>query len=1163
MIRHLLPSVLFCSVCSCATEPLWQLGTADASSKEFRIQYEPWEYGRTPALPKAPGFDAESNTFRCRVTTRGITGNPAMVSGISSENFKMWMHPDEVVTALTLEWSEDGPGNRRIVFHTDRFRNIGDGADALELLLPDGSRELFSVPDSPKETKKDLALTAKFSVRQGTNHLTLRALCPNKHFRLSFDRIALWKTTAPASRPQPNAELFFSNKDFIYDPGEKASVRFKIWNMNGPGELAYTISDAFGKTVFRDTAAVADGNAILSLPASQRGWYGISYTLPGGRKGTASYAVLEPVSREFIEDSRFGCHAVKGFAYLNVFWKKDQEQRLHRAWRAGAKWVRLHGVKWANLQPRREIPPDWSGLDGRLELLERYRMGVLLQMGMTPKWASPSKSERLVPPIGVKAYQAYPPETGAWKQFISALAAHCRGRVRWYEIWNEPNYQSCFWLSGSPEDYAVLIRSAYEAAKQADPDCRIVAGGLVDAHGFLAETLKANNGKAWFDAMGFHYVIRSRSYDRWRQVLRDYPDMPLFNTEESWWNSSDPLEFAAKLVRGHVIEAANGVAKTFAFGFFEKRPYSEVRYGSVNGDGSPLPAYAAYRTMTHRLEHARYAGALTPASSPLKLHLFLRGKTPIVVGWNEGRSPVEAELFPGTDCVVAVDLMDRGENVPAPGGRLRRAFTALPQFVEGGDPEWLAVQASFFRGLPGLLTGRAGTSVSRGFPPELPPGLTLKLLPPPGWNGSLENPDGKYSRFTLGIPQNAAPGTYTAHFELAENGKKAVLPLRIRVDGADVSGNLLRNGDFRQGGENVPAYWFKGKKGVMTRLRGGGIGGSDAWRAENTGNGGVYWGASGRIKVSPGEEYLLTATAKGENGSFGVVCTISDGKGKRLQPSRPGINMLNTRTGSEWNRYFDTIRITHPEAAWLNIALLVNHAAPGGVTFDHIALYAITDRYPAAKHLWRGSGKTAKKKVTVDGMLSEWDGVPAMSVNRREQVVLPGNRGAWNGAADLSATCRVMRDAENLYLAFEVKDDAESPRFPLDKAWSGDSIQIAFDPLMEGQDWSDLVLAHTPEGRPVVWRYHKFWTPELLTGITAVGELKSAKLAIRPVPGGRIYEAAIPLRELYPLTAGTRECGFSFLVNDNDGRERKYIEWSSGIGAKKNPKLFGLLTLED
>lgn len=1159
---HRLFAVSACIACACASEPLWQLGTADASSGEFQINYNPWEYGRTPALPEAPGFDAAQNTFRYRVPARGITGRPAMVSGISSENFKMWMYPDEVVTTLILEWNEESPGIRRIVFHTDRFRNIGDGSDALELLLPDGSRELLSVPDSPREAKKDLALSAGFRVRKGLNSLTLRALCQNKHFRLSFDRIELEKTETPPACPRPNAELFFSREDFICDPGEKAELRFKIWNLNGPGELAYTVSDAFGKTLRNGTAVIAAGSAVLSLPTSRRGWFGITYTLPGGKRGTTSYAVLEPVDRGYIEDSRFGCHAVKGFAYLNVCWTKDQEQRLHRAWRAGAKWVRLHGVKWANIQPQKNSPPDWQGLDDRLELLERYKMGVLLQMGMTPKWASPTKSQRLVPPIGVMEYQVHPPETEAWKRFISALAAHCRGRVRWYEIWNEPNYQSCFWLSGSPEDYAVLIRSAYKAAKQADPDCRIVAGGLVDAHGFLAETLKANSGKAWFDVMGFHYVIRSRSYDRWRQVLRDYPDMPLFNTEESWWNSSDPLEFAAKLIRGHVIEAAHGVAKTFAFGFFDKRPYS-LLYGSVNGDGSPLPAYAAYRTMTHRLEHSRYAGALTSGADPLKLHLFLRGKTPVIVGWYEGRGQKSAELSPGTENTVAVDLMDCEEKISARNGSVFRTFSRLPQFLEGGDPEWLSAQTAVFRALPALLTGKPGGTVSCGFSPELPAGLDLKFFPPSGWNGSMESAGQQQKRLVIGIPPNAAPGTYAVRLELSGKGRKAILPFRLRVDNADQSGNLLRNGDFRQRGNDVPAYWFKSGKGSLTLLHGGGVDGSDAWRAENTGSGGVYWGASGRISVSPGEEYLLTAVAKGEKGAFGFIYTVSDKDGKRLLPPRPGINLLNTRTGVTWERYSDTIRITHPDAAWMNISLLVNHAFPGSVTFDSIALHAITDRYPAAKHLWRGVCRPAPKAVTVDGVLSEWNDVPAMSADRKEQVVLPGKKETWNGPSDLSATCRVMRDAENLYLAFEVKDDADGPLFPFSKAWCGDSVQIAFDPLMEGQDWSDLVLTRTPEGRPVVWRYHKFWTPELLTGITAVGELKSAKLAIRPVPGGRIYEAAIPLRELHPLTAGTRECGFSFLVNDCDGKNRKYIEWSSGIGAKKDPKQFGLLKLEE
>jgi len=54
----------------------------------------------------------------------------------------------------------------------------------------------------------------------------------------------------------------------------------------------------------------------------------------------------------------------------------------------------------------------------------------------------------------------------------------------------------------------------------------------------------------------------------------------------------------------------------------------------------------------------------------------------------------------------------------------------------------------------------------------------------------------------------------------------------------------------------------------------------------------------------------------------------------------------------------------------------------------------------------------------------------------------------------------------------------------------------------------------------------------------------------------------VPLRALYPLSAKAGEFGFSWLVNDNDGAGRKYIQWSSGIGPSKAPALFGLVRVK-
>lgn len=49
--------------------------------------------------------------------------------------------------------------------------------------------------------------------------------------------------------------------------------------------------------------------------------------------------------------------------------------------------------------------------------------------------------------------------------------------IRVWEIWNEPDFQQ-FW-QGSAEDYARLLKVAYIAARHADPDSRVMIGGLV------------------------------------------------------------------------------------------------------------------------------------------------------------------------------------------------------------------------------------------------------------------------------------------------------------------------------------------------------------------------------------------------------------------------------------------------------------------------------------------------------------------------------------------------------------------------------------------------------------------------------------------------------------------------------------------------------------
>lgn len=60
------------------------------------------------------------------------------------------------------------------------------------------------------------------------------------------------------------------------------------------------------------------------------------------------------------------------------------------------------------------------------------------------------------------------PKISAWKSYIKAVVSRYKNSIKVWEILNEPN---C-WLT--PEEYAVYMKAAYEAAKEADPNCIIV-----------------------------------------------------------------------------------------------------------------------------------------------------------------------------------------------------------------------------------------------------------------------------------------------------------------------------------------------------------------------------------------------------------------------------------------------------------------------------------------------------------------------------------------------------------------------------------------------------------------------------------------------------------------------------------------------------------------
>lgn len=192
---------------------------------------------------------------------------------------------------------------------------------------------------------------------------------------------------------------------------------------------------------------------------------------------------------------------------------------------------------------------------------------------------------------------------------------------------------------------------------------------------------------------------------------------------------------------------------------------------------------------------------------------------------------------------------------------------------------------------------------------------------------------------------------------------------------------------------------------------------------------------------------------------------------------------------------------------------------------------------------------SARKPIKVDGDLSEWKSI--------EAIRLAANPSGGEPAADASVFLKMAWDRSFFYFACEVTEVEHVQDRADDMLWLKDSVQIAFDPKLDGltnigygADDSEIGFALSPNG-PVVWRWQ---SPDGLPG----GLLKDVKLAIRRDGDRTIYEAAIPWSQLaFPSAAKDAAFGFSVAVNDaGSKRPRASLEWGGGILRTKDPKQF-------
>ena len=166
---------------------------------------------------------------------------------------------------------------------------------------------------------------------------------------------------------------------------------------------------------------------------------------------------------------------------VNTFLEQDvtfeaRQRSVEMIREAGYGWIRQQ-FPWSSIEPvskgqfiDRVIHVDtWLVYDSIVDLADANDVRVIARLDTSPPWARPGNEWMFTPPDNLADYG----------DFVELVARRYKGRIRHYQIWNEPNLDIEWGRRPvDPEAYVRLLRVGYERIKQVDPDAVVLAASL-------------------------------------------------------------------------------------------------------------------------------------------------------------------------------------------------------------------------------------------------------------------------------------------------------------------------------------------------------------------------------------------------------------------------------------------------------------------------------------------------------------------------------------------------------------------------------------------------------------------------------------------------------------------------------------------------------------
>ena len=414
-------------------------------------------------------------------------------------------------------------------------------------------------------------------------------------------------------------------------------------------------------------------------------------------------------------------------AHLIRVEKPERDVQVKALAAAGAAVVRVD-FAWTRIEPK---PGEfvWDLYDDIVAETAKNGIEVQALLGFPPAHGLPpatraemEQAYRDKVPDAWKIALFGAPDIAKWENFVREVTARYKGKIRFYEIWNEPDLG--FWR-GTEDEYIATLRAAFKTIRAVDPDAKVMSGGFATVLNHAGRAKNPNmqervlaEASDVFDIHAFHQhgpfsefhpaVIGELARIRAKAAFQ----RPLWFNETAitsmHWGE---MRQAAELLKKSAFVKSSGAIGWTWYNLRNdgNNPQDdEHNYGLLRNNMQPKPAFWAYRAVVETLGGAKPAGALA-LGEKIFAPVFAKndGSGFVAVVWHENPKGVEVgEAVFSAEAKVA-DM-------------LGKALQTTLRITPAAEPVYL-----FFASMPRVVSPCA---ITTPFPVEIEIGKTEKTL---------------------------------------------------------------------------------------------------------------------------------------------------------------------------------------------------------------------------------------------------------------------------------------------------------------------------------------------------------------------------------------------------------------------------------------------------